>query len=177
MGNQRFEHFAAYHAPALEANDARHNMLLALIADAAKDPSFEVLHWSFDVPGACAVKAGGRPIVLGDLNEVQCWRLAEETAAIAYSGVRGPDQTARWFVEKASALGMVFQLPIAQRIHVLSEKPQFPGAPGHARLAGVHDAATLVDWAGAFVREAIPGQPIRSRAQIERAIAEEQYML
>src|SRR5262249_60780475 len=56
------------------------------------------------------------------------------------SDLVGPDRTAAWFAGRAIELGLTFLEPIPQRIHALRGKPNYPGAPGHARMVGPPDA-------------------------------------
>jgi hypothetical protein len=113
--------------------------------------------WTLGSPGECAIMGAGRLISLADLGESsQCRALAEQTAQLDYSGVVGPDQTAFWFAQRATELGITFLQPIPQCIHVLREKPKLPGAPGYARRTTSYDASRLADWITAFVREATP---------------------
>jgi hypothetical protein len=100
------EDFAQYHAPALETNEARHNLILAILARAASDRAYAVRAWSLGAGGACAVQYPGWPIVLGELEEPQCWALAEQLRDIDFPGVVGPDRTASWFADRARRLGI-----------------------------------------------------------------------
>lgn len=128
-------------------------------------------------PGACAVKAPGRPIVLGALTREQCRGLAETVRDLDYEGVVGVDLAPVWFVERAAELGAVFADPIPQRIHVLRAKPAYPPAPGQARQVVPEDAPLLADWTAAFVREAVPDDPVPTREEIERAAGEGRHFL
>src|SRR5262245_61116621 len=122
--------FIEFHAAALETNEARHNIILAILARAVSDPAANVRLWTLGTPGQCAVQTPGRPIVLGDLDQAQVSLLAETTAELDYPGVVGPDLTAKQFADRASTLGIDFLAPIPQRIHALSCPPRYPGAPG-----------------------------------------------
>ena len=171
------DEFADYHTPALANNEAKHCVLLAILArlcDSASGSSF--LYWSLGRPGACAAKSGHHPIVLGDLDEAHCVVLAETTAATDYPGVVGPDLTAHWFVNRAETLGLRFFDPVRQRISQLSEPPQYPGVPGYARLATAEDGALLADWTLAFLREAVPHDPVPPRAELEAQAGEGRHL-
>src|SRR4030095_3148651 len=126
----------------------------------------EILWWSLGEPGQCAVKAPGYPILLGELTAAQCRALAEATLSVDYQGVVGADETARWFVERATELGLAFSAPIPQQILALRKKPFYPGAPGHARTVGAADAPLFSDWMVAFLREAVPHDPLPSPEQL-----------
>src|SRR5204862_938369 len=102
--------FRDFHLPALEQNEARHNLILALLGTVGTGAHFSA--WTLGAPGQCAVMSPGRSIVLADLDRSQCRKLAEATADVAPPGVVGPDSTARWFAERAAELGAAFLEPV-----------------------------------------------------------------
>lgn len=167
--------FDADHRPALEADEVRQNLMLAILERAVKEKPADFMSWTLGGPGACAVKTAGWPILLGDVSEAQCRTLAEETSSLDYPGVIGPDLTAPWFVAQARARGLDFVDPIAQQIHALSERPTYPGASGHARAVTAEDAPLFADWRTAFSREATPRDPIPTREELERTAGEGRY--
>jgi RimJ/RimL family protein N-acetyltransferase len=112
------------------------------------------------------------PIVLGELTPTQCRALADETRVLDYPGVVGPDRTALWFAERAIELGLTFLEPIPQQVHVLRDKPNYPGAPGHARVIGPADVELFAHWTIAFLREAVPHNPLPSRQRLAQIAAE-----
>ncbi len=148
--------FLEYHRPALERDEVRHNLILASLGRLALDHPPDLRRWTLGAPGACAVQTPGFPIVLGELTRAQCRALADETRVLDYPGVVGPGRTAFWFAQRAIALGVTFHEPIPQQIHVLRDKPDYPGAPGCARVIAPADAELFADWTIAFVREAVP---------------------
>jgi predicted GNAT family acetyltransferase len=162
--------FAEYHTPTLERDEARHNLILALMGRIAAGAN--VRTWSLGAPGACAVQSSGFPIVLGDLAQEDCHSLADQTRDVDYPGVVGPDLTAQHFAERAAALGIEFLAPIPQQIHSLSAAPNYPGAAGHARRVVSGDAALFADWIIDFAREAVPHDPAPERTRIESSAAE-----
>lgn len=167
-----FVQFNAYHMPALEQNEAKHNLLLTLMARAvAEDPPHETRKWSFGTAGACALQTPSRAIVLGDLTEENCRRLAGDVAGTYFYGVLGPDDTALWFVDEAKALGASFYPPMPQRIHAISGSPFYPGAPGKARLVTPADIELFAEWFLAFGVEAVPEDAPPPREAIERKAA------
>jgi hypothetical protein len=87
--------FAAYHLPALERDEARHNLIVAVLSRLAGENPPELQWWSLGEPGQCAIKAPGYPIVLGDLNAAQCHALAAATRTLEYPAVVGADETPR----------------------------------------------------------------------------------
>jgi predicted GNAT family acetyltransferase len=55
---------------------------------------------------------------------------------------------------------------------VLRDKPTYPGAPGHSRVVGPADAELFADWTIAFLREAVPHDPLPSRERLVQNAAE-----
>jgi RimJ/RimL family protein N-acetyltransferase len=169
--------FLGYHRPALERDEVRHNVILANLGRLALDHPPELRQWTLGAPGACAVQTPGYPIVLGELIPAQCCALADETRVLDYPGVVGPDLTAFWFAEHAVELGLTFLEPIPQQIHVLRDKPNYPGAPGHARVIRPADGELFADWTIAFLREAVPHDPVPSRERLAQVAAEGRHQL
>jgi RimJ/RimL family protein N-acetyltransferase len=163
--------FIAYHLPALERNEVRHNLIVASLDRLARGLAPNLRCWTLGAHGACAVQTPGWPIVLGELDQDQCQGLAEATAVLDYPGVVGPDQTASWFAAHAGALGVTFSKPIPQRIHALHERPAYPGAPGHAHVVDAESADLYADWTIAFLREAVPHDPAPSHEWIKQTAA------
>jgi ribosomal protein S18 acetylase RimI-like enzyme len=163
--------FAAYHLPALEHDEARHNLIVAVLGRLAGETPPTLQWWSLGEPGQCAIKAPGYPIVLGDLNAVQCHAFAEATRSLDYPAVVGADETAYWFAERARELGVTFLEPVPQEIQALREKPVYPGVSGHARQVGAADTPLFSDWMTAFVGEAIPHDPLPSPEQLAQSAA------
>jgi RimJ/RimL family protein N-acetyltransferase len=168
--------FVDFHLPALEANQVRHNVALAILSRISADPSQEFRHWTLGAPGQCAVQTPGWPILLCDLDESQCRVLAEQTRDFDYPGVVGPDLTAGWFADRAGELGVQFLEPIPQQIHALSEEPAYPGAPGHARAVQSDDAPLFADWITAFMQEATPHDAVPTREKLEKVAGEGRHM-
>lgn len=167
-----FVQFNAYHMPALERDEARHNLLLALMANALnEDPPYETRNWSYATPGACAVKSLSRGVVLGDMSERDCAALAEELAGTHFHGALGPDKRAPWFVRRAEALGARFAEPMPQKIHAISGPPAFPGAPGEARVVTAADVELFAQWYAGFIAEASPEDTPPARSFLERKAA------
>jgi RimJ/RimL family protein N-acetyltransferase len=164
--------FIEHHYPMLERDEVRHNLILSTLDRLALDPHCNLRRWSFGAAGACAAQSPGYPIVLGELSRAQSRALAEETRDLDYPGVVGPEQTAPWFAERALQLGLRFLDPIPQQIHVLREKPNYPGAPGHARVIAPADVELFADWTIAFTREAMPHNPPPSRDRLAQIVAD-----
>jgi predicted GNAT family acetyltransferase len=162
--------------PALERNEVRHNVMLAVLGGLVERQSSDVLTWSLGSPGQCAIMSPSRPILLAEINEAQCRSLAEQTAPLDYAGVVGPDQTTSWFARRAAQLGVKFLEPIPQRIHSLTGKPKYPGCPGYPRRVTADDANLLADWIAGFMREATPHDPVPSPEQLQNLAREGRHM-
>jgi predicted GNAT family acetyltransferase len=121
------------------------------------------------------VKVSNRPIVLGELVEAQCRRLADLTKDIEYPGVVGPDETARYFAEHAGAFGQRFGEPMPQRIYALHTQPRYPGAVGHSRRVNAADAPLFAEWMTGFHREATPHDPPPRREDLDKAADSGRY--
>ena len=172
----RFTEFHDLHLPALERDEARHNLMLGLLSAVRAGTSPEPRWWTLGGPGACALQAPGRPIVLGDLGQVQCERLAEATRDDHYPAVLGPDLTARWFVARATALGLAFGAPMPQAILALAAAPRRPEVAGRARRVTAADAALFADWMTAFHREAAPHDAPPEHQALARKAAQGDYV-
>jgi RimJ/RimL family protein N-acetyltransferase len=167
--------FASYHLPAIERDEARHNLILAIMGRLAAEDPPELRRWTLGAPGECALQTPGYPIVLGEVSAMQCRALAEATRDLDYPGVVGPDRTAPSFAERATECGVTFLDPIPQQIHALREQPTYPGAPGQARMVEPADAALFTDWMIAFLREAVPHDPLPGRERLEKAATEGRF--
>jgi predicted GNAT family acetyltransferase len=168
--------FNAYHAPALELDEVRHGLILNALAQAGGAPALKPSLWTLGGPGECAIRIGHHSIVLGALEEDQCRTLADLTVGSDYPGVIGPDLTARWFTDRAEEQGFQFLEPEPQQIYAISDKPRYPGSPGHARPATIRDATLLSEWLLAFRQEAVPHDPIPSREELEQAARDGRFL-
>src|SRR5262245_19601664 len=168
--------FIDHHLPALERDEVRHSVLLAILARLAAQAEPRPRWWSLGAAGECAAQVPGYPIMLGEVQSAQCRALAETTRDLDHAGVVGPDQTACWFADHAAMLGVTFDTPIPQQIQVLREKPRYPGVPGHARPVTAEDASLFAEWMGAFQREAVPHDPAPSRERLEKSAASGNYL-
>ena len=168
--------FAEYHRPTLEIDEARHSVILAILGRIAKDEPPEIRRWSLGAPGRCAVQVPPYPIVLGELDDTNCRALAEQTKELDYPGVVGPDLAAKRFADRAKELGLAFLEPIPQQIHAISDMPKYPGAPGSPRVVSADDADVFADWIIAFVREAVPHDPVPSRESLAKVACEGRHL-
>jgi predicted GNAT family acetyltransferase len=167
------DEFIAFHGPALERSAARHNLILGLLERAREAEGHNCLLWSLEEPGACAIRTprAGRGIILGEVNEVQARRLAAELAQEDYPNVQGSGETAKWFVAEAEAQGKRFAEGEAMCIHVLTSPPSRPQVSGSVRRSTPEDAALLMEWTMAFIRDAALHDSPPTPADIDGAIA------
>ena len=169
--------FVEYHQPALERDEVRHNVILGNLGRLTLEHPPELRRWTLGGRGACAVQTPLYPIVLGELTPAQCRALADETRDLDYPGVVGSDRMAQWFAERAMELGLTFHEPIPQQIHVLRDKPNYPRAPGYARVIGPADVELFAEWTFAFLREAVPHDPLPNHERLAQIAAEGRHQL
>ena len=169
------QEFARYHLPALESDEARFNVQIAVIAAAAADPAL-LEYWTVGGPGRCATRSPGHGILLGALDRAECVALAHGTRDIHYPGIIGSDERAPWFAEAARELGITFKERVPQRIHVLRDTPRYPGAHGSARAVVAEDAPLLFEWIMGFHREAVPHEPVPQFENVKKAAASGRFL-
>ena len=161
--------FIATHVPALATDELRHNVLLWLLQRAEQNQP--LMTWTLGQPGACALMTPDGQILLGDLTRAQSRQLAEATRDLRYGGVVGLEQAPRWFVERASELGITFDCAHPQRLHALYGVPRMPDVAGSTRTAIAEDGPLLADWLEMFRDEAVPHDPAPARATLEKVAA------
>ena len=170
--------FVAFHRPALEADAARHTVMLAALARALEeDPPGQTQIWSLGKPGACASRSPGHGVVLGEVTRGQCRELAETLAGTHFHGVLGNGETALWFVERVWQLGATFKNPMPQRLHAITGRPLYPGAEGNARPLTSDDADLLAEWWPLFIAEASPEDDAPPREAIDQMAASDRFMI
>jgi RimJ/RimL family protein N-acetyltransferase len=172
-----FAAFHAFHAPALEADDARHYMLLSALSDLASFRRRDFRAWTFGGAGACAIQpTSDYAVMLGELSEEQCALLAEELAGDRIPGVMGPGDSPAWFVACASGYGWRFDRPLRNLIHCLDDDPVPPDVEGEARMVTDADGPLFVEWMRGYMREALPRDPMPEPDWIERWPQEGRYI-
>jgi hypothetical protein len=168
------EEFKALHAPALERNEVRHNLLLGVLSKASPAQADEMRRWTLGGAGACAVQTNpNRSIILGDLTEPQCHALAEEVHGSVFAGAVGAENTAHWFVARATQLGLLFAEAEPLMSHELLEPPVYPGASGKARRATAEDLSLVFEWVSAFCAEATPQDPPVTEEDVAKKLREQ----
>jgi ribosomal protein S18 acetylase RimI-like enzyme len=171
-----FAAFHAFHVPALEADEARHYMLLSALADLAAAPRQDFRGWTFDGPGACAVQPlPDYAVMLGELSEAQCRLLADEVEGKHLRGVMGPGEGPDWFVARGRELGFDFDPPLRNGLYCLETRPAPPDVVGAPRGVTAADTALFVEWMRAYMREALPRDPVPDRFWLERWAADGSY--
>ena len=131
------------HIAALAANSARHNFILSILELSKTERGREIAVFTTGGPGACAVQAPRRNILLGEMDRAQCVMLAADTRDGDYSGVVGPDLTAEWFCDAAHGHGVEFGEPMPQRIYALHGAPGPVQAGGRFRQVAPEDAPVV----------------------------------
>ncbi len=155
--------FAAFHEPALEADEIKHNLILSIIGRLRVHPhQSDIKTWTIGDRGACAAQTPGYPIVLGNLSKAECHAFAETMSEADYPGVVGTGDTALWFEERARQLGVEFSERVPQQIQALRMSCQVPSVPGFPRQPAPKDFPLFRAWIHAFIREAIPSDPVPS---------------
>ena len=170
------QEFARTHLPALETDEVRFNVQIAVLGAAIKETLAGFSYWTLGAPGHCAMRSPGRAILLGRLEKAECRRLAQDTIKDVATGVVGADHTAHWFAEHSASIGVRFGPPIPQRIHVLDRPPRYPGVSGSVRPVTAADTPLLFEWLTAFQQEAVPHDPPPSREHAEKAASSGRYL-
>jgi FR47-like protein len=168
--------FLEHHRPALEQNEARHNLILGLLGRLADTGHSEARLWTLGAPGECAMQTSPRnAILLGELSEAQCRALADETVDLGYPGVIGFDPTVQRFVERAVERGVRFAEPIPQLIYALRDRPSYPQVRGAARAVGVPDTELFGQWLISFFKEAVPHDALPTPDGVQKTAAGGNY--
>lgn len=174
--NDGLTKFAKLHLPALKSDEARNNLIIAVITGALNRPDGNLRFWSCGSAGACAVQSPGWRLILGTLDEAQCTALASEFDDVDYPAVMGPDETTTWFTTAAGRLGKSFLAPIEQQVLSIKEPPVFPDCAGAARTLTRADGALVANWMIQFHAEATPHNPAPDREHLEQSAASGRYM-
>jgi RimJ/RimL family protein N-acetyltransferase len=172
-----FIEFYDHHVPALEADEARHHMLLHGLMHVARRPLREFRGWNLGAAGACAIQPNRDwAVLLGDVTQEQAVALADDLADSDFPGVMGPGEGPDWFASQATQLGIPMKEPLRHLIHVLDEPPPIPAIEGMARTATVDDAALFGEWKCAYVREELPHEPVPEDSDFARWVGQGGYL-
>ncbi len=170
--------FASFHEATLEADEIRHSLLLSVIGRLrGHSHEGEIKTWTLGGPGACAAQTPGYPIILGNLSKAECHAFAEALNQEHYPGVVGTDDTALWFAERARQLGVEFPEQIPQQIRALRMICQVPCVPGFPRQLSPKDFRLFRAWIHAFIREAVPSDPVPSDDALMNDLRSRRYWL
>ena len=168
--------FAELHRPALERDEARHNLLLGLLGRLLDSGEGAARLWTLGGPGQCAIQTTPRnAIILGEPNTAQCHAFADATLGLDYPGVVGLDPMVLRFVERAIERGVTLGEPIPQQINALRARPVYPQIGGTARVVSAADIETFAQWLIAFFKDAASLDPLPSRETLERTAAAGNY--
>ena len=89
--------------------------------------------------------------------------LAEAMSEADFPGVVGTGDIALWFAERAAQLGVeLFLEEIPQQIQALLMPRQVPSVPGFPRQLWPKDFRLFRAWIHAFIKEAVPSDPVPS---------------
>jgi hypothetical protein len=94
----------------------------------------------------------------------------------ASSGIVGADDTAHWFASHAASMGVKFDQPIPQHIHVLQAPPLYPDAAGAPRPVTAEGVPLLFQWLTAFHKGAVPHDPTPSMEHAEKSAGSGRYL-
>jgi predicted GNAT family acetyltransferase len=150
--------------------------MLSLLVRMATDPTFDAKTWTLGGPGECAVMMPGKPLLLGELSEPQCEKLADLTQELDYRSIVGPDEIPKWFAQHATKRGIHFYDPIPQRIYSIRTKPEHPKVPGSARPATRDDIGLMHAWISEFVQVATQ-DAVPDREHVLKVIASNRHIL
>lgn len=170
------EEFATFHRHALEADEIRHGLLLSVI-DHLHEREGAIRTWTLGGPGECAVQTPGYPIILGNLTKAQCSAFADKMQGDDYAGVIGAEDAPLHFIERAEELGVEFSEKLEQHIQALTVAPQVPSTPGRPRQVSMADFNLFRSWVLAFIREAVPDDPVPSDDLLRSYIKSRRYWL
>lgn len=159
--------FIARHMESLERDQARHNLLLGLLARVKNDPTKARL-WSLGDGTRCALQTPPHNIVLGDLTKQDCKILVTAIKDLEFKGCIGAEETPGEFCKALQDSGVRMKLGMLQRIHVLRNPPKFPVALGSGRCIEEKDRRIYADWAIKFVVEANPHEKPPTHPEMEK---------
>ncbi len=159
--------FLERHLQALEADQARHNLMLGLMDRIQKKPT-EVRLWSFGDGARCAVQTPPKGIVLGDLTATDCEELALLVKDLDFRACTGNGEVPSRFAQALLPYGIELRLGMPQRIYTLAKPPQYPSTRGKGRAATLTDKPIYIDWTIRFCEEAVAHEPPPSREELEK---------
>jgi predicted GNAT family acetyltransferase len=167
--------FLADAGPYLVAREAEHNLLLGIAGRLRSashlygaEPYLACVMHGGSVVGV-AVRTPPYNLILSELRALTALpALVEDVVQVyeALPGVIGPKEASRRFAELwAARSGSPARPGMTQRIYRASVSEAPHGVRGSMRRATNADRGLLVDWAGAFTAEALPGAPASSPAE------------
>ena len=166
----------ARHRSVLEQQPARYNLILGFLTRVPQMPVEEVRFWSFQTPGSCALQIGTSSIFLGALAPHNEAALVGLISGLSFRGIVGPDDSALRLAKRCENLGIVFEGSHAYSILELDRPARFPGAPGRARQVGGEDEAMFGAFMAAFLREAMPYEPVPTAERIATEAKSGRYL-
>jgi hypothetical protein len=97
-------------------------------------------------------------------------------AGLPFRGIAGPDDSALRLAKRCENLGIVFEGSHAYAILELDRPARFPGAPGRARQVGDDDEVVFGAFMAAFLREAMPYEPMPTAERIATEAKSGRYL-
>lgn len=152
----------------LEANEARHNLVLGVAGTVVRHPGYypDCFTWLIEDeggPSAAALMTPPHNLILADpTSEMALARLVDRIASdrMVLPGVTGNRPAVDWFVRNWTETGSaVATLRMAQGVFSLEGVDEVPAVAGEARRAGALQRELLHRWLTDFRAEAIPTAP------------------
>lgn len=179
--------FLAQVQTTLEQDEPVNNVMLGIAASVARGVSYGPHPPYFatvgDEHGLALAAMMTPPHNLSLYGHLDRWPPALEPLAVnlrdgnwPVSGVIGRIEVAEGFARVWSRVaGVPWRVNMRQRIYALTQVVHSPTPPGHFRPATEADVDLVTDWAVAFEREALAGEPDRAaaRAGMARRIGEQ----
>ena len=159
--------FLNRHLHFLEADQARHNLVLGVLDRVQKKPA-EIRLWSFGEGARFALQTPPKGIILGDLSPADCASLALQVKDLDFHACTGNDETPTRFAQALAPHGVELHLGMPQRVYVLTKPPRHPNAKGSGRIATIADKKLYVEWTIRFCEEAVAHEPPPTPEELEK---------
>ena len=166
--------------PFLVEREAEHNLIFGVAATLREDPGqytgapYMAAVSDGDRVVAAAIQTPPWRLVLSEIDDDRAIGvLVDDLLARDLPGVQGPPEVARAFVDAwVARAGQPAHHELAERIYRLTAVRPLPPVAGFVRPARPADRALVIDWVGAFMREAHgEDDPAADEAAADRWIA------
>jgi predicted GNAT family acetyltransferase len=148
--------------PLLLADEARHNLLLALAATLRDHPEVypDFRLWLVEDEGdavGAALRTPPNNLVLARASSQAALEALAESLDDELPGIVGALPEAEQFAHAwATRNGVTPRRRMAQGVYALEQVVPITGVPGTMRFATIQDRAQVLDWFLAFAREVLP---------------------